>query len=262
MSKVNIQATKNYSLFTRSADNRPTDLKKHKKLMESMRKYGFLRSFPIVCVRDAKGRLVVKDGQHRLMIAESLGLTVYWVEEAVDFDIATINGTAKVWQLKDYAQTFAAKGCEAYRQGLEFAKEHGIPLGKAFALLAGTTTFCNCESAFMDGTFKIKDRTWADTVAGVYGPLSKLSPLVANDRFLSACMAVCRVKDFDPVRLLRTAERCRERLVSFSTKEAYLEMIESIYNYQQKRIVPLKVAAIQVMRDRNAVKGKREGEAA
>ena len=44
-----IMASKNYRLMQRhSGENRPVDLKKHKKLVESMKLYGFLPCFPIV----------------------------------------------------------------------------------------------------------------------------------------------------------------------------------------------------------------------
>src|SRR5262245_22388251 len=103
MTKRTIQTTRNYRLFERhEGENRPLNLKKHKKLIESMKRYGFLACFPLVCVRDPDGRLVVKDGQHRLAIAEMLALPVYWIEEAVDFDVAVINCTSKIWALKDY----------------------------------------------------------------------------------------------------------------------------------------------------------------
>lgn len=152
-----IQATKNYRLFRRSDENRPTDLKKHKKLEQSMQHYGFLASFPIVCARDKDGNLIVKDGQHRLAIAEKLGLTVFWVEETTEFDIAEINGTGKIWTVRDYAETHAANGLQQYQDGLDFANTHGLSIGTAFALLAGTTSFGNCINQFQDGTFKIKD---------------------------------------------------------------------------------------------------------
>jgi ParB-like chromosome segregation protein Spo0J len=73
--------TRNYRLFERdSGENRPLDIKKHKKLMESMKKYGFLEVFPVVVTRNGGDKLIVKDGQHRIAIAEALGLPVYYVE--------------------------------------------------------------------------------------------------------------------------------------------------------------------------------------
>jgi hypothetical protein len=256
-----IQVTKNYRMFGRSSENRPFDLRKHKRLSESMKLYGFLREFPIVAIRDAKGNLIVKDGQHRLAIAESLGLPVYWIEASKDWDVAVVNSTAKPWLIRDYAEKHAANGLSAYRDGLEFADQHHIPVGVAFAMLAGTTSFGNIESQFVDGTFKVKDRKWAEAVASLYGPLVLLSQAVRHSNFLAACMAVCRVAEFDTKRMLANAERCRERLVSYSTREAYLEMLEEIYNFGRHgpRLVGLKVEAMKVMRERNAtVKAKAE----
>lgn len=264
MAKTSIQSTKNYSMFGRSADNRPTDLKKHKKLKESMEKYGYLKSFPIV-VRKEDGVYVVKDGQHRLMLAQTLGIEVWWVEEDVDFDIATVNSTSKVWVLRDYAEKFAERGLADYQEGLDFSKNHGMALGTAFALLAGTTSFGNCQDDFIGGTFKVKDRPWADAVAGIYGPLSGMSSDLKNVRFIEACMAVCRVPSFAPTRLLQGAKNCREKLVAYSTKDAYLDMLETIYNYKRSNLVGLKSLAMMAMRERSVVNGKQrkaEGDAA
>jgi len=250
-SSQKIQATKDYRKFIRSTENRPLDIKKHKRLMESMKLYGFLRCFPIVCRRDAAGQLVVKDGQHRLTIAEALGIMVYWIEEEVDFDVAMINTTSKIWVLSDYAQKFAANGHKAYQEAIEFAELHSLPMGMAVSLLAGTISFSNVQSAFLAGDFVVKDRPWADAVASLYRPLSMMSPAVKNARLIEACMAVCRVPDFDAKRLLAGAERCRDKLVNYSTRESYLEMMEEIYNFGRKQLVGLKAAATMAMRERN-----------
>lgn len=262
MAVTKIQATKNYRLFARNADNRPLDIKKHKRLELSMKQYGFLRCFPIVCCRDKNGNLIVKDGQHRLALAESLGLTVYWVEEDVDFDVAVINCTSKVWAIRDYAQKHALNGKAAYEEGMTFAENHKIPMGTAFALLAGTTSLNNVMDAFVQGTFRVKDRAWADAVASIYGPIVAMSPHKHNARLLEACMAVCRVQSFDAKRLISGAEKCREKLLSYSTREAYLDMLESVYNFNRQKLVGLKAEAMMVMRERNAtvasVKRKKE----
>lgn len=63
-------------------------------------------------------------------------------------------------------------------------------------------------------------------------------------------MSVCRVPDFDAGRLLQCAARCRERLVSYSTRDAYLGMLEEVYNFGRKQLFGLKSAAVMAMRDR------------
>jgi len=250
--KINV--TKNYRLFGRSVENRPLDMKKHKKLMESMKLYGNLPCFPIVCSRDADKHLIVKDGQHRLAVAEALGLPVYWIEETVDFDVATVNNTQKVWQLIDYARKYAANGSKDYQEVLEFSETHRLPIGTSVALLSGTTGFSNVQKGFCDGTFKVRDRVWADAVASVYGPIVLLAAEVRNARFIEACMAACRVEAFDPKRMVRNAGRCRDKLASYSTRDAYLDMMETIYNFGCKQLLGLKAEATMAMRERSAVK--------
>lgn len=252
MSENRINATKNYRLFTRTDDNRPLDPQKHKKLMHSMKQYGFLRSFPIVCRKEGN-RLVVRDGQHRLAIAETLGLQVYFVIEAVNFDVAVINSTARIWTLKDYAQSYAQRGIAEYQEILDFADSYSIPLGTAAPLLAGTTTFANVSDSYFRGEFKIRDRKWAESVAQIFKPMVAMCASLNRKVFIEACMAVCRVPGFDRERLLQGAERCREKLVAYSTRDACLDMIEDIYNFGRKKLFPIKIEATQVMRERNAI---------
>lgn len=248
-----INVTKNYGQFIRSEENRPVDLKRHRKLVESMKEYGFIPEFPIVCVRDKDDRLIVKDGQHRLAIAFQLGIPVFWVESDIQFDTAKINCTSKTWVAKDYANTFAMSGKVDYQEGIDFAAQHGIPVTIAFSLLGGTVSWGNVSGAFFAGEFKVTDKRWAGSVAGIYKVLSGLSSKVRNSRFIAACMAVCRVEGFDPKRLLSNAERCPDKLLSYSTRDAYLEMIEDIYNFGRAKLVPLKIEALTAMRERSAV---------
>lgn len=259
-----INATKNYRLFNRSAENRVVNLKKHKKLEESLKKLGFLASYPIVCTRDKDGRLIVKDGQHRLVLAEKLGLTVHWVEETVEFDVAEINSTPKVWQVRDFCEKYAAQGLKSYAEGLEFSARHKMPIGAAFALLAGTTSFGNVQPDVIDGTYKVKDRAWAEAVAAIHGPLVALSAERHNAKLLEACMAVCRVDGFDGKRLLENAGRCRDKLKSYALRESYLEMLEEVYNFGRKHLVGIKAAATMALRERNATVAakKRKSDAA
>lgn len=247
---MKVTATKNYRLFQRSADNRALATSKHKRLIESMKQYGFLPEFPIVVKRES-GYLIVKDGQHRLDIAETLSLPVFYTEQSCDWDVAIVNSTPQNWKPIDYAQRYASQGNKHYQEGIDFMTAHRLPIGIAFSLLAGTTTFSNTQRAFLDGSYRIKDREWADSVAAIYGPFSSASKECRNARFIEACMAICRVDGFDAQRLLQGLKRCQDKLASFSTRDAYLDMLESIYNFGRKILFPLKNEAIMAMRARD-----------
>lgn len=251
-----IQCTKNYRLFCRSDENRPLDLKKHKKLYASMKQYGFLPCFPVVCIRNGVGPRIVKDGQHRLAIAESLGLPVHYVDEATDFDVAIINSTPKTWTVRDYADKYALHGKKPYAVGIEFAERHGVPIGIAFALLGGTTSFGNVADEFMKGDFAIKNLNWAERVGSTYSALVNLSTALRNVRFLEACMAAAHVDGFDTSRLIHNAKQCRDKLVAYSTRDAFLEMMEYVFNFKRQKTMPLKFLAIQAMRARSPLKPK------
>lgn len=253
-----VSVTKDYSIFHACKENRPPNLKRHKKLQASMEKYGFLKSFPIVCTRDAKGRLIVKDGQHRLLIAQSLGIPVWWIEEEVEFDIAEINCASKGWVLRDYAERFKLQGNKHYIEGLEFAEDFGIPLGMAFALLGGTVCFTNVEPEFVAGEFKVKDRQWAYAVASMYEPLVEMVPSIKGRVFLLACMAVCRVEGFEVPRMIAGAKNDLGLLKPFAHRDEFIAALEELYNWKRalRNRVPLKFLAGQVMLDRRAAKPK------
>ncbi len=257
MATPKLQATKDYRLFIRSADNRPLDPAKHKRLRKSMEKNGFLPCYPIVCIRDRNKHLVIYDGQHRLAFAESLALAVYYVVLEQGFDIAQVNSTQEKWNTRNFAETYAAQGKVAYQEGLEFADRHCISTGIAFGLLAGTTSWTNVKNEYYGGTFRIRDKQWAEMVGTIYSAIVSKAPKLRNARLIEAAMAITRVKGFDVQRLIVGVDRCLDKLQPYSTRDAYLEMLEVIYNFGRKQLVGLKVAAIQAMRDRNFKHGKK-----
>lgn len=253
-----VKITKNYRLFSRDGENRPLDMGKRKLLIASMKKHGFLPCYPIVCYRNGNKILFIKDGQHRLAVAESLELPVYWMETLINFDVAQVNCTQKTWQAIDYARKYADNGVVSYQKGLAFVEQYRLPVSRAFALLAGTVSYGNIKEAFVSGKFKIKDKPWAESVASLYLQTTALSPgSLRNATFLGAIMAVCRVKEFNPERFLKNAKRCRDRLVSYSTRDAYLTMMEEVYNFGRKTMLGLKSLSIMAMRDRDAIKTKK-----
>lgn len=256
-----VQVTKNYRLFQRSSGNRAINERKHRRLRQSMEGYGFLEAFPIVCRRNGTQSLEVMDGQHRLVFAESLQLPVYYIITAQEFSTPDINSTAKTWVIADYAHNFADNKKPQYQEVIDFHELHGIPIGTSAAMLAGTTSFTNIHDVFVRGDFKIKDREWAHKVASIYAPLVMLDKRLRSNRLIEACMSVCRVEKFDGKRLLQNAERCRDKLVPYSTRDAYLEMLEDIYNFGRKTLLGLKAEATMVMRNRNAINAAKAARA-
>jgi len=256
--RITIQRTTDYLKFTRAIDNRLTDAKKHRKLRESMQKYGFLPYWPIVVRENGNGTYHIEDGQHRHLFARQLTLPIYFVVANDDFSIAEVNNTQKIWSVVDYVDCYIEKQIDSYRIGKEFKERYKIPITTAFALLAGTASFSNIDAEFRSGEFVIKDQDWAERVATVYSQIAQLSSEVSNVRFLETCMALCRVESFDSKRLIQGAKRCREKLVAYANRDGYLSMCEELYNYSRSQLFPLKVEAQMAMRKRNAAVVKKK----
>ncbi len=253
MATRKISVTKNYAMFKRGDDNRELNMAKHRKLEESMKRYGFLASYPISVHRNGDKLLIVKDGQHRLAFAETLGLPVYYVEEEVDFDVAAINCTSKAWNPVDFALKWIAAGKDDYQEVSEFAERHKLPLTMAASLLVGYASWSPIAPSFYSGSYKVKDRKWAHKVANIYSPMCSACPALRKQAFLQACIAICYVPEFEPERLLQNTERCREKLISYATRDAFLEMIEEVYNYGRSKMLDLRNKAVMAMRERRAV---------
>lgn len=256
MSKIT--KTNNYRLFNLSSENRSLDLKAHQNLRKSMQQNGFLPCFPVVCKRGGDKRLIVVDGQHRLAIAEELGLQVIYMVIEASFDVPDASRTNVPWKPKHYAENYAGRGNEAYVEGLAFMDKYRVPISKAFGLLGGTTTFSNISGAFCSGKFKVTDRAYANKIGEFYVAMIGLSPNLKRSAFLDAVIAAGRIPGFDFLRCLCGAKQCREKLAKCSTRDGYLDLIELVYNFRRQHQVPVKFEAIQAMRGRSAVNLKME----
>lgn len=253
MASQAIMTTKNYRMFSISEENRPLDLSRRKALRDSMKAYGFLRSFPLSCCRDKNKKLIVKDGQNRLGIAEELGLPVHYYIEDVDYDIATVNNAQQKWSMNDYAMKWAAQGKESYAKLLVFIDLHGMPISLGSALLRGESYLHGREKAhFKVGKYEILDYEFADRVAGVYTQLVGVSQVIKNRNCLSAVIAAMSVHGFDCKRLIEGAKKRPEKLKPYATRDSYLEMIEDIYNFNRTKLIAVKMPALQALREREA----------
>lgn len=241
--------TKNYDLFTHSNDNRPVNLATRSDLVASMQEYGFIPAYPIHCIRH-KSKLLVRDGQHRLAVAQKLGLAVPYVVCDDDAPISRINNTQKKWTPRNYAESFAQQGKTEYQELLRFVDAHGIPVFLAVDILADNTGSQN-RIRFQSGEFKIKSFEKASRIARLFARIGCLSPRIKTSYFADALSAICNLPDLDDNRLVAGAERRPEVLIRYGSRDGYLTMLEDIYNFGRQNRVALKIPAENIMRSRN-----------
>ena len=259
MSKTEIvHVTKNYSLFTRPVGNRAVSLagRRRKMLAESMKRHGFLPCFPIIAVKK-NGKLVIQDGQHRLAIAQGLGIPVYYMVTNVELNIPDIHTMTMDWKIRNYAESYAERGNPDYRELLDFADTHGISVGTARAILGncgGPGCGGGITSAFNKGQWKVTSRHNAERVVRMFYALIDLEPSLKDRSLIGALFAFTLVKGLDDMRIITNARRKPEMLKKYGSRDGYLEMLETVYNFGRSRHDPVRVAAENALKARSPIK--------
>lgn len=250
MPNPKLQRTKDYSKFTFAKSNRdvtPHRLRpQHKALRESMKKYGWLPFEPIGVYPD-NGKLVITEGQHRFTFARELGLEVYYVIHDDPVDIAEINQCSATWTVKDYCKKWIAEGHPEYQKAADFAEQYGLSITMAVAMLAGTYSWSNIKAKFSQGEFKITHEKFATRVASLYKKLCSINKEAKHNQCLNALWACCLTPYFEEERLIRAATNRPEMISRVGTREAWLEVLQEIYNFASRSKMPLAFDAEQAV---------------
>ena len=256
-SQVKLQVTKNYGLFREVLENRAVNLntRPRRDLKKSMQTHGYLPAYPLYCTRK-NGSLEIRDGQHRLATARALGLPVWYVVCDEVAEVAAINNTQCKWKLCDYAEAFAKGGNQNYQEVLDFAEAHKIGISDSVMILAGSVgeTGFGGGVYFKKGLFVVHDRPRADRVVRLYYAMKTLCDTVRGRGFIPAIIAFCRIDGVDDDRLIMGARKRPQLLIKYGTRDGYLMMFETLYNFGRARKVPIKIDAENVIAGRH--KGK------
>lgn len=220
--------SKDYDDFTFYDCNREIDYKHcEKKIQQSLLQYGWLKSFPMV----VDGKLRIRDGQHRFLVAKQLGIPipVLIVENFDDENMFAINNASKRWTLDDFVHYHMKKGDKNAALLYELSKKYNLSMRFLF------------ELAHID-------RHLANSVKVVFPNLSE-KVLVSKIELINEILDVLRIK--------KKQERLRASLISFienprynhqhflkklsfqldkfhicTNYRAYVAMFQDIYNYK------------------------------
>ena len=255
-SKPQLEVTKDYDRFQLIVDNRKPHPEKRAKLRRSMQDYGYIPAYPLHVNRLPGGKLAVKDGQGRYLMAKELGEPIYYVVVGgnSDIDVAQLGNTQRVWNVRDFAERYEQKGNPHYKELLEFAAQHGMPLNFCIAILEGHIQAGQAGSAitsYREGRFVVRCRDKADRTARVYVAMTSRYRQLRTRFFLAALHACLAIPGIDEARLLRGAQRCPGKAIKYGSRDGFLTMIEGMYNYGQRHSVPIKVPAEGICRGRN-----------
>ena len=229
--KPKLEKSSAYGEFQQHPENRDINENHIRRLCKSMQKHGFLEAYPLH-VTNGKGKKLIKDGGHRFEAAKRLKIPFYFVLcEPRDLSIPEINNNQKAWALRDYVASYVRQGMAEYIELKEFHENYHLPLQLCARLLFGEQAQSgNADKAVKAGTFRVKNRKYAEMVVGIICALRTVSPLILNTQFQNAISKCCLVTGFDSIRFCRNAHRMAGVLQPQATIDDYLRLCEIVYN--------------------------------
>lgn len=251
-------ATRDYGLFEIHTLNR--NVENTRGLEQSMRKHGFLPAYPLHVVRAASGKLQIKDGHHRFDVAIRLGLQIYYVVCDDSATLRDINNGVHRWSMRDYFTSFCnakhADGSNAfpeYTKIREYMDATGIGLQASIAMLGGRGAASGVNvSTFESGTFRVIETEHANVVGDVVLHCVKCGvPFARSMRFVGALSKVIRVPIVDVDRLMRRIQSNPAMMILQPTVNAYIALLESVYNRQSQEKLAISHLAEAVAKNRS-----------
>jgi hypothetical protein len=250
-----IRETSNYSMFKPCLFNR--DIRKIRKLQKSMKLHGFIDAYPLHCHKDTDGLLSIKAGHHRFESAKLLRIPVKYVICEDNATIHELESSTNPWNLDDYLTSHVRSGSVGYQKIKEYREKTKIPLTMCISMFSGDSAGSNNKKdAFKDGFLKItpEGEAHAEKVALISAKVRVFNESVGtNVYFIKALSRMLFVKQFSVSKFIEKVNSHSFLLQPQANLSGYSQLIESIYNRQNKNKVNLTFLADEAMKERSAV---------
>jgi hypothetical protein len=248
-----IETTMDYDLFELHDFNR--DVVKIKNLTSSMRTHGWIDAYPIHAIRNGNKKFKIKAGHHRYVVAKELRVPLKYVVCNDNATIPELERATNPWRLADYLISRVRSGDPHYLAVKQYMDRTGITLQQCISLLGGESAGShNKQEPFKDGKFTLGDRTHADIVADIIVHCRSCGiPVATLSLFVNAVSKMAWIPEFNPAVFKQKVTNFKSLVQKQPTAQAYLELIEAIYNRQSKAKKPLAFLADEAAKKRSAV---------
>lgn len=253
MDNPKFRSTAKYEQFDHFGVNR--DVSKVQRIVDSMKRYGFLPHYPLHCTPGNDGKLVIKDGHHRFAAAQQLGLPVWYVV-ADDGGVAIheLQHATRAWSIQDFLTSYVRDNRAEYLGIYERYVETGIPLMACMSMMAGQLAGSgNVSNAFKSGRYASTEagQRHFEIVASVVKEMRDVGVEHAtNQNLVNALSRICSAPEVDMVELKRKIRKYPHLVTRHRSDREYLAMLEGLYNYASKERIPLVFLADEAVRRR------------
>lgn len=249
-----ILESNNYAKFEMTAFNR--DVGKTKRLEASMQEHGWIDACPLHVIRNGNGKLKIKQGHHRFIAAQNVGIPVKYVECSDKATIHELEKTRRNWSMGDYLTSHCRVGLPEYLKVKAYCDESGICLSNAISMLGGHSAgTANFHDTFKAGTYKVKKESLhAEIVKDLVLYMKNHGIKAYNATLLTQAISkIVWVKELRVLQLKTKIKTFSGAIEKKANLEQYLTMLEDLYNRASRTKIPLKFLAIEEAKKRNAV---------
>jgi len=242
--KLEVKQTTDYGKFKSVTGNRFIKNRHVEKLSKSILEKNLLPYQPVIVTRD----MFIIDGQHRIEAAKKLDIPIYYtiVPELKLNDIQMLNANMKVWNLRDFVESYAKVGNKNYSTLLEFSDNFSIPLSISAYLLAGVrltphsvSGACSVHGvpyAIRSGDFKITALDEATSLAKQLKELQQYceGPLIGKSDFIRALVRM-NALGMKQTRLIEKIQKYGLKLHRKPVYRDYLLQFQDAYNFRMRK---------------------------
>lgn len=244
------QTTSNYSMFKFKHGNRPVDQAHVKKLITSMTEVYVPQTIYV------NKRYEITDGQHRFTAAKALGLPItYMVTDHSLDDIRRMNQNNKNWSIDDFLSSYvsieAKKNPETvgpYGVFKHFKEITGFGNATCIMMLSNEASSAiglvhsNVIKAFKNGEFVIPPGQFekAKRQAKMINLVGHFYEGNKRRSFIAAFIQALNDEKFDFKKFIRKLELNRSKLFHCTSTDEYLEAIQKLYNWGDKKKTKLR----------------------
>jgi len=231
---VRVQYTKNYSKFKKVHSNRSLKTGILNKIKKSMVENGLMVD-PIKVNEHNE----VIDGQHRLHMAQELGLGIYYikVKGIGKKEMITQNSTGSMWNLRDFLGTYVKEGNPNYIKIQKFMYEFPMfSITDSCVFLNGGKQDIKGDT-FRNGEFVAGSLNTARELALDIMKLKDVYPLgYTRTVFVRTLLSTnLRNKDFKMEEFVKKSKVVPNEYFQIKgDRKGYKRMIEDIYNYKRR----------------------------
>jgi uncharacterized protein YktA (UPF0223 family) len=225
-----IKKTTNYSDFKTVTGNRLLNKKHYKTLLQAINERNLLALNPII----VNNNMEVIDGQHRLQVAKTLNIPIYYVKgNGLNYqDVVMFNNTMRSWTMEDYARGYIALGFKEYAALERFKNKWHFSMSNAMAILSGDGQVHKAiYSKFKHGLFEVANLDWANEFAQkLHDVVPFTSENTWKDRDFIRALSILYDKGIDHGTLVERLSRFGSVIYRRANVTDYLRTFEDIYN--------------------------------